>query len=155
MQQNGHRDQNNKMGGPTVPDANAQAKILGSETELNGVLFVLFIPSKDQKGKDLRDQDMWANAAGDMLTNIFGGSTEMPPAKGKWLNDKTKEIITEKIILIHSYARESDANNEDKIRVLASFLHRMGKETNQGEVAVVIDGVFHRIRKFNLIEVKK
>jgi hypothetical protein len=29
-------------------------------------------------------------------------------------------------------------------------LHRMGKETNQGEIAVVIGGIFHRIRKFDL-----
>jgi hypothetical protein len=57
--------------------------------------------------------------------------------------------------LIHSYATEAKANDEDRIKALAQFLHRMGRDTNQGEVAVVIDGVFHRIRKFNLGEAKK
>jgi hypothetical protein len=132
---------------------NADAKVLGSEDEPNGVLFVLFIPSKDKDGNDLpagQEQQLWANAAGDLLTNLFGGSTQMPPAKGKWLNDETNEIITEEIVLIHSYARGSHANDEERLRKLAEFLHRMGKKTKQGEVAVVIGDVFHRIRKFKL-----
>lgn len=114
------------------------------------ILFVLFIPSKDQDGKDLNDQEQWADAAGDMLATLFGGSTEMPPAKGKWFNSKKKKIITEPVILIHSYSSESDANDRKKLRALANFLHRMGKETNQGEVAVVIENVFHRITEFTL-----
>jgi hypothetical protein len=93
---------------------------------------------------------MWASAAGDLLTELFGGATEMPPARGKWLNEDTGRIITEEVILIHSYARTSHVNDEARIKRLASFLHRMGRETNQGEVAVVIGDVFHRIRRFTL-----
>ncbi len=74
----------------------------------------------------------------------------MPPAKGKWLNEETDTIITEEVVLVHSYARGGDAANEEKLVELAKFLHRMGKKTKQGEVAVVIGDVFHRIRKFNL-----
>jgi hypothetical protein len=91
---------------------------------------------------------MWASAAGRLLAELFGGATKMPPAQGMWLNDKTNEIIVEEVILIHSYARNSHATDEARIRQLANFLHRMGRETNQGEVAVVIDNVFHRIRQF-------
>lgn len=132
---------------------NAHAKVLRSEDEPNGVLFVLFIPSKDKNGNDLpagQDQQMWANAAGDLLTTLFGGSTQMSPAKGKWLNEETGEIITEEVVLVHSYARGGHANDEVRLRTLAEFLHRMGKKTKQGEVAVVIGDVFHRIRKFKL-----
>jgi len=138
-----------------VPDPNAHAKILGSEVDLANILFILFIPSKDKNGKDLKDPELWTSAAGDKLTELFGGATEMPPARGKWFNEETKKIIPESVVLIHSYATEMKANDESRIRILAEFLHRMGRETNQGEVAVVIDGVFHRIRKFNLGEVKK
>jgi hypothetical protein len=136
-----------------VPEENTHKMILGSEDELNGVLFVLFIPSKDKDGGPLprgEDQQLWADAAGDLLTRIFTGATIMPPAKGKWLNEETDTIITEEIVLVHSYARGGDAANQEKLVELAKFLHRMDKKTKQGEVAVVIDGVFHRIRKFNL-----
>ncbi len=138
-----------------MPDPKAQANILGSEMELGNVLFVLFIPSKDKNDKDLRDVELWASAAGEKLTELFGGATEMPPAKGKWFNDQSNKVIRESVVLIHSYATEAKANDEKRIRTLAEFLHRMGRETNQGEVAVVIDGVFHRIQKFNLGEAKK
>lgn len=136
-----------------MPQKNAHKATLGSEDEPNGVLFVLFIPSKDKDGDPLprgQDQQLWADAAGDLLTSIFGGATIMPPAKGKWLNEETDTIITEEVVLVHSYARGGDAANEEKLVELAKFLHRMGKKTKQGEVAVVIGDVFHRIRKFNL-----
>jgi hypothetical protein len=93
---------------------------------------------------------MWANAAGDLLTKLFGGATQMPPAKGKWLNDETNDIITEEIVLIHSYAHIDHTTDEARLQSLAEFLHRMGKKTNQGEIAVVIGDVFHRIRNFKL-----
>jgi len=138
-----------------VPQDNAHRATLGSENEPNGALFVLFIPSNDKDGDPLpngQDQQLWATAAGDMLTRIFGGATMMPPAKGKWLNEETNKIISEEVVLVHSYARGKDAADDKKIATLATFLHRMGKETKQGEVAVVIGDVFHRIRKFNLAE---
>ncbi len=138
-----------------MPDAQSQSKILGSELELGNVLFILFIPSKDKDGKALKDAELWSSAAGDKLTDLFGGATEMPPAKGKWYNEESEKIIAESVVLIHSYATEAKANDENKIKVLAQFLHRMGRQTNQGEVAVVIDGVFHRIRKFSLGGAKK
>ena len=136
-----------------MPAEDTHARLLGSEEEPNGVLFILFIPSKDKDGHDLpagQDQQLWANAAGDLLTTLFGGSTQLPPAKGKWFNEETGEIITEEVVLVHSYARASHVNDEGKLRKLAKFLHRMGKTTRQGEVAVVIGDVFHRIRKFKL-----
>ena len=96
----------------------------------------------------MKNAELWTSAAGDKLTELFGGATEMPPAKGKWYNEETDRTIVETVVLVHSYATEAKANDENKIKVLAEFLHRMGRETNRGEVAVLIDGVFHRIRKF-------
>ncbi len=126
------------------------ADLLGSEPEPNGTLFVLFIPSKDKHGNDLPDQELWASAAGDLLARLFGGATIMPPARGTWLNEETGVVITEEVVLVHSYARASHVNDGGRIRLLAGFLHRMGRETNQGEVAVVIGDGFHRIQKFSL-----
>jgi hypothetical protein len=101
-----------------VPNAIAQAKTLGSEVELGNVLFVLFIPSKDKDGKGLNDTELWTSAAGDKLTDLFGGATEMPPAKGKWFNEESKKIITESVVLIHSYASEAMANDENRIKCI-------------------------------------
>src|SRR5690242_17016363 len=112
--------------------AKSHSAILRSEDSTNDVLFVLFIPNKDKKGKELKDQELWADAAGELLTKLFGGATEMPPAKGKWYNEDDDEIITEGPILIHSYARAEHANDEERIQKLAEFLHRLGRETNQG-----------------------
>ena len=75
----------------------------------------------------------------------------MPVARGKWLNDDGK-IISEDVILIHSYAPQSRAEDEERLHRIAIILHRMGKRTKQGEVGVVIDGVFHRIRRFPLAD---
>jgi hypothetical protein len=133
-----------------MPEKRDRQEILGSEAETGACLVVLFIPSKTDKGKDLprgEDQKLWADAAGEMLTNQFGGSTEMPAAKGMWQNDDG-EIIKESVILIHSYARQSHVEDDKKWEEVARFLHRMGKKTRQGEVVVVIDNVLHRIRRF-------
>jgi len=129
-------------------DHDRYSTTLSSEREFNSILFVLFIPSKDKDDNDLHDQPLWANAAGDLFTKLFGGATEMPPARGKWYNEESGEIITEDVILLHSYARAGDAADDDKIRQIAGFCHRMGRETRQGEVALLIDGIFHRMRSF-------
>jgi hypothetical protein len=129
-------------------------EILHSEEESGSILLVLFIPSKTKDGKDLprgEDQQQWAEAVGDVLTEVYGGPTEMPIAKGKWLNDDGK-IITEDVILIHSYVRPSHMQEEERLQKVAKILHRMGKRTKQGEVGVMIDGVFHRIRRFPLAD---
>ena len=117
------------------------------------VLFVFFIPSKTADGKDLpagQEQQLWASAARKILATEFGGSTEMPPAKGSWLNEDSGEIVSEDVILVHCYTTTAKAEDEQKLERIAEFLHRMGKKTKQGEIALVIDNVFHRIRKFDL-----
>jgi hypothetical protein len=100
------------------------------------------------------DQQQWAESVGDTLAEVYGGATTMPIAKGKWLNDDGK-IITEEVILIHSYVRLSHMEDEEKLQRIARILHRMGKRTKQGEVGVVIDGVFHRIRRFPLADAEE
>jgi hypothetical protein len=132
----------------------APAEILHSEEEPASVLFVVFIPSKTKDGDDLpagEDQQMWADAVSDVLTRQFGGATIMPVAKGKWGNDE-REIITEEVVLVHSYAQPSHAEEENRLHQIAVILHRMGKRTKQGEVGILIDGIFHKIRKFPLAD---
>jgi hypothetical protein len=125
------------------------AKLFNSKVE-NDTLIVLFIPGKDKHDKELPDQEQWAKAAGNLLGMLFGGSTTMPTARGSWYNPVSKKLIVEPVVLVHCYVRAEDMATKEKLEELARFLHRMGKETKQGEVAILIGETFHRVRKFDL-----
>lgn len=71
----------------------------------------------------------------------------MPPADGTWLNPENGEIIQEKTKIIYTYVYPGKF--EENIGALREFLHRFGRETNQGEVVVEFDGRFYRIRKYD------
>ncbi len=118
------------------------------EDEANSTLVILFIPSKEKDGKDRNDQELWVDAAATLLSDLFGGATIMPPAQGAWLNPETGQLIREAVVLVHCYVRGSQIDDPERLKALARFLHRMGAETNQGEVGIVIGDVFHRIRRF-------
>jgi hypothetical protein len=126
------------------------AEIFNAELEPNGTLLVLFIPSKDKDGNNLNDQDVWASSAGSLLTELYGGATNMPPAVGRWYNEETRTTITESVILVHCYLRQGAVNDNEKYKKVADFLHRMGKKTKQGEVVFVLGDILYRIRKYTL-----
>ncbi len=70
----------------------------------------------------------------------------MPPVEGGWLNDEG-EIIWEHPVVVYSFVQSKQfLQNLPRLR---EFLHRMGRETNQGEIACELDGRFYRIRKFD------
>ena len=61
----------------------------------NQRLVILFIPSKDRNGKELKDSDMWVDSAIKILSKQFGGATVMAPAQGAWYNPQTRKVIRE------------------------------------------------------------
>jgi len=71
----------------------------------------------------------------------------MPPADGTWLNPESKEIIWEKTTIMYTYVDPDSF--EENVGLLRKFLHRFGRETNQGEVVFEFDGKFYRIRKYD------
>ena len=82
----------------------------------------------------------------DLLGEINGGATAMPPCEGVWLNDDN-QVIREHPVIVYSYVvPEAFLANLPRIR---EFLHRMGRETRQGEVAFEFDGRFYRIRQYD------
>lgn len=118
----------------------------------NSLLVILFIPTKDKDGNELRDSEMWLAAAIKVLSEQFGGATVMAPAQGAWYNPESGEVISEQVHLVHSYGKPDDAPNHFK--QIAKFLHRMGREARQGEIGIVVDGVFHRITNYGKSSVK-
>lgn len=122
------------------------AQALGATAEVSGQVLTLYIPNRDRQGKELGTQRKWVLEAAEILAAIGGGVTIMPPAEGGWVDDQGK-IIWEDPVLVYSYVKPDRLVAE--LPRLRGFLHRMGRETNQGEVAVEFDGLFYRIRTFD------
>lgn len=79
-----------------------------------------------------------------LLAQMGGGVTVMPPAEGGWIDPKGK-IIWKSPVLVYSYVMPQAF--VDKLPALREFLHRMGRETDQGEVVVEFDSWFYRIHR--------
>jgi hypothetical protein len=84
--------------------------------------------------------------AADLLARIGGGVTILPPVEGGWVDD-SGEIVWERPVLVYTFIRPTEFR--DLLPRLREFLHRLGRETRQGEVAFEFDGRFYRIRTFD------
>ncbi len=122
------------------------ARALGSDGGVSTQCFTIYVPNKDRKGQEIGNQRKWVLGAIQLLSQINGGASAMPPVEGGWLNDEG-EIIWENPVVVYSFIRPDQFLQ--KLPRLREFLHRMGRETNQGEVAFEFDGRFYRIRKFD------
>jgi hypothetical protein len=56
-------------------------------------------------------------------------------------------LVWDKPVLVYSYVQPEEFIK--RLPELRELLHRMGRETNQGEVAVEFAGVFHRITQYD------
>ncbi|MBM3996393.1 MAG: hypothetical protein FJ303_19905 [Planctomycetes bacterium] len=122
------------------------AKELGSGDEYSTQRLCLYIPDRDKDGRAVLNHEGWVKEAREILSRIGGGCTALPPADGTWEKDDG-EILWEKTRLVYCFI-DTD-RFEANIANLRRFLHRFGRETNQGEVVVEFDGQFYRIRTFD------
>lgn len=121
------------------------AKVLGAESS-SSQCFSIYVPNKDRHGHEIGNQRRWVLEAIRLLSEMNGGATAMPPVEGGWLNDDG-EIIWENPVVIYSFIRPEDfVANLAKVR---EFLHRMGRETGQGEIAFEFDNRFYLIRQYD------
>ena len=121
------------------------AEALGAD-ESSSQCISIYVPNKDRVGNEIGNQRLWVLEAMRLLSDINGGATAMPPVEGGWLSDDD-EIIWENPVVVYSFIRPDQfLSNMPRIR---EFLHRLGRETNQGEIAFEFDAVFHRIRNFD------
>ena len=100
-------------------------------------LLVLFVPSVDRRGKAIA-QGRWVEEALRVLGELFGGATAFPKGRGVWRDDaQGGKLIYDKPVVIQCYTSERlIARSSVKLR---EFLIRMGTETKQGAVGLVID----------------
>ncbi len=122
------------------------AAALGAEAGVSVQRFLVYVPNKDKDGEETGTQRGWVLEAIRLLSEINGGATAML-AEGGWLNDEGK-IILEDPVIVYSHVKNAGEFVKHLPRIRA-FLHRMGRETNQGEIAVEFDNVFYRIRTFD------
>jgi hypothetical protein len=123
------------------------AAAIGAESATSHEVLVLFVPDRDRDAKELGNQRRWVLDAAELLANIGGGVTIEPQSEGGWLDEDRGRIVWEHPVRVWCYVRP-DAF-ERWLPELRSFLHRLGREARQGEVAIEFAGQFFRITEFD------
>ena len=121
---------------------------LGASQPVGTLIIVLFVPSKDRDGKDI-DHDFWVAGALETLGTLFRGATAYPRARGVWLDDERGGTLRyEEPTIVTCYADPKAMTSAAQSR-LRAFLHRLGRETDQGEVGIVIGDQYYGITEFD------
>jgi hypothetical protein len=122
------------------------ANELGAQDDFATQCFTIYVPNKDKEDVEIGNQRKWILEALRLLAELNGGATAMPPTEGVWGNDKG-ELIWEHPVVVYSFIRPREFRaNFSRVR---EFLHRLGRETNQGEVAFEFEGRFYLIREYD------
>lgn len=109
----------------------------------------LFLPSVDRSGAGI-DQHYWATEALRVFGRLFRGATAFPPGRGVWRDDdRGGTLVFDETQMVTSYVERTILENAATVAALRRFLHRLGRETNQGEVGIVVDGKYYGITTFD------
>jgi hypothetical protein len=131
---------------PQSPDQSIHlAEALGASGGVAVQCFTVYIPNKDKYDQETGTQRRRVLDAIRLLSEINGGATAIP-VEGGWLNEEGK-IILEHPVIVYSFVTRPDEFVKWPPRIRA-FLHQMGRETNQGEVAFEFDDRFYRTNRF-------
>lgn len=106
----------------------------------------LYVPTVDRNGKPIPDREVWMKEAIHLLSRIGGGATVFPNQLGAWLDPESNEVLEEAVDIVYSFVNPDPF--EKNLARLRAFLHRLGRETNQGEVGFEFDGQFFRITDY-------
>ena len=120
---------------------------LGAAEEAALDRITIYVPSCDRDG-DPVEFESWVTRTLELLSQVGGGATRMPPAQGAWLNPDSKALIIEEVTLVYSYI-DADALLA-RLPDLRRLLHEMGRALNQGEVVIEVDDRLYKIREFDV-----
>lgn len=113
------------------------------------VLVVLFVPSVERDGSTPVDHEMWVERALALLGSVFGGATAYPKARGVWRDDERGgALVLDEPVVIHVYTQADVIEDPENLAALAAFCKAMGRETNQGEIGLVIADEYFAIRNY-------
>ena len=113
------------------------------------VLVVLFVPSVERDGTTAVEQDRWVRESLALLGEVFGGATAYPRARGVWRDDENGGLLVyDEPIVLHCYTDPDSVSDPENLARLAAFCRRMGRETNQGEIGLVIADEYFAIHDY-------
>ncbi|KAF0249332.1 MAG: hypothetical protein FD167_1270 [bacterium] len=115
-------------------------------SEISSQALRLYIPNKDRCSKEFGTQRKWVLEAANLLSEIGGGCTIMPAVEGIWLDENGIAVWENPVVL---YVYVNGNKFIEKLPQLREFLHRLGRETNQGEIVFEYDGQFFRIIEYD------
>jgi hypothetical protein len=108
----------------------------------------LFTPSVDRDG-ELIDEPYWTEQALTTFGRLFRGATAFPPGRGVWRDDERGgNLVFDENQMVTSWVPDGVFDDEEVLKQLKEFLCRMGREANQGEIGIVMDGTYFGIVDF-------
>ena len=131
--------------GPAELDIDIRAAF-GAESGVAVQCFTLYVPNKDRNDNEFGTQRQWVLEAIRLLSEINGGATAIP-VEGGWVSQDGK-LILENPVVVYSFVTNRQRFVVEIPR-LRAFLHRLGRETDQGEIAFEFGDKFFRIRTFD------
>ena len=124
-------------------------RTLGATYPVGASQVVLFVPDRNREGAFI-DQDDRVDQALDIMGKLFRGATAFPPGRGVWRDDEAGEkLLNEQTVMVVSYV-DAKLLTAHTLRSLREFLHRLGRETQQGEVGIVIDSKYYGISRYDI-----
>ena len=83
------------------------------------------------------------------LRNALRRGHRVPEGEGIWRDDERGgALVRDEPVVVHCYTTPEEIENADNLGRLAHFCRRMGRETNQGEIGLVIGDEYFAIRDY-------
>lgn len=121
-------------------------RVLGATGAPSRQALTLYIVDRDRDGREIGTQRRWVLEAAALLAEAGGGVTIEPPVGGGWYDPAAMHVVWERPVLVYTFVRPDTF--VDVLPRLRGFLHRLGHETRQGEVAIDFDGELFGIEVF-------
>jgi hypothetical protein len=115
-------------------------------TPFRGDRFSVYVPNKDRDGASI-NQRYWVDAFLSLFAEINGGASALPAMTGVWRNPETGHHVVEEPIVIYTFI-DAPAFAE-RLGEVVRLVKRMGRDTNQGEIAMEFNGEFFTTAVFD------
>ena len=121
-------------------------KELGATEEPSAQRLTLYVPNKNRDGALVPDHEAWCTEAQELLTEIGEGATAFPPVDGTWRKPDGSDLWEQTKIVYTYVDPDRMVKNVSRLR---EFLHRFGRDTDQGKVVFEFGGWFWSITDYD------